>query len=92
MMLLIVSMALSTFFYTLSQSVTFARDTEARVKAIALAREGIEAMVNIRNTNWLRYSSDRKNCWDTLNYDGKCVGGAGAEKIEVGSYILFQEN
>lgn len=39
MMLLVVSMALTTMFYTLTQTMSFARDTEARVKAVSLARE-----------------------------------------------------
>lgn len=72
-MLLVITLALSTFFYTLTQSMSFARDAEARIKAINLAREGIEAMINIRNTNWLRYSSDRKFCWKTLNYNRNCI-------------------
>ncbi len=77
MMLLILSLALTTLFYTLTQTISFARDSEARIKAVALAREGIEAVYNIRNTNWLRFSSDRKNCWDVLDYNPACVGGGG---------------
>lgn len=92
MMLLVVSLALSTMYYTLSQSIVFARDTEARVKAIALAREGIEGMINIRNTNWLRFSSDRANCWDTFQYNAACIGGApGVSKIANGNYNIFRE-
>lgn len=41
-MLLVVSLALTILFYTLSQSIAFSRDAEARIKAVALAREGIE--------------------------------------------------
>lgn len=74
-MFLVVALAISGLFFTLTQSITFSRDTEARIKAIALAREGVEAMYNIRNTNWLRFSSDRKNCWNTLNYNSTCIGG-----------------
>ena len=91
-MLLVVSLALTAFFYTLSQSLVFARDAEARIKAVALAREGVEAMYNIRNTNWLRFSSSRTKCWDSLNYDPMCLNGANGNKIENGSYILYSEN
>lgn len=73
MMLAVVSLALLTMFTTLTQSITFAYETEARVKATALAREGIEAMINIRNTNWLRFSSNRANCWDVLDYNKNCI-------------------
>lgn len=93
MMLLVVSLALTTMFYTLTQTITFARDTEARVKAVGLAREGIEALINIRNTNWLRFSSDRKNCWDSLNYNPSCIGNVDfSDKIVNGNYKLFFEN
>ncbi len=94
MMLLILSLALTTLFYTLTQTISFARDSEARIKAVALAREGIEAVYNIRNTNWLRFSSDRKNCWDVLDYNPACVGGGGwVEEIENNtSYILTINN
>lgn len=72
-MLAIVSLTLSAVFYSLSQSIHFARDTEARIRAINIAREGIEGMINIRNTNWLRFSSNYTNCWNTPNYDLYCV-------------------
>ena len=32
-----------------------------------LAKEGIEAVKSIRDTNWLRFSYDTENCWDVLN-------------------------
>lgn len=81
MMLMVVSLALLTMFTTLTQSITFARETEARVKATALAREGIEAMINIRNTNWLRFSSNRADCWDVLNYNKNCITNNSTQKI-----------
>ena len=91
-MLLVLSLALMTFFYTITQTISFSQDTEARVKAISLAREGVEALTNIRNTNWLRFSSDRKLCWDTLNYNSACIGNSSANKITNGDYILYSEN
>ena len=77
MMLVILSMVLLTFFEVLSHGIRFARDTEMRIQAVNLAREGIEGVTNIRNTNWLRYSSDRKNCWNTKNYNSSCIGATG---------------
>jgi len=40
---------------------------ETRLVAYNLAREGVEAIRNIRDTNWLRFPGDRDNCWDTYN-------------------------
>jgi hypothetical protein len=46
---------------------------DMKIQAIQIAREGIEAMTNIRDTNWKMLSTDNKNCWNTLNYDTNCV-------------------
>jgi hypothetical protein len=40
---------------------------ETRLVAYNLAREGVEAVRNIRDTNWLRFPGDRDDCWDTYN-------------------------
>lgn len=34
-----------------------------RTIAMNLAKEGIEAMYNIRNTNWRKRSSEKDKCW-----------------------------
>jgi len=44
-----------------------------RIQAIQIAREWIEAMTNIRDTNWQKYWADYKNCWNTYNYDISCI-------------------
>ena len=38
-----------------------------RVVAINIAREGMEAVRNIRDTNWLKYSGDRRGKWLCLD-------------------------
>lgn len=50
-----------------------AESTSNRVQAISMAREWIEAMSNIRDTNWLLFSANRQNCWMTLNYNANCI-------------------
>ena len=47
--------------------------TKNRIEAIQIAREWIEAMINIRNTNWILYATDYKNCWNTINYNSNCI-------------------
>lgn len=47
--------------------------TANRIQAISIAREWLEAMINIRNTNYILYSANYANCWNTLNYDPSCV-------------------
>ncbi len=38
--------------------------TKEHVIATNLAREGLEAVRNIRDTNWLRYAGERRICWN----------------------------
>ena len=71
-MLIIVSWV--TWMYTIYwRSVDLARTTSNRIQAIQIAREWLEAMMNIRNTNWLLFSSNYKICWNSYNYDDTCV-------------------
>lgn len=58
-----------------------ASTTESRIQAINLAREGLEAVENIRNSNWTKYSSDYENCFDVANYDSNCVGNSLVPKM-----------
>jgi hypothetical protein len=41
--------------------------TKERVLATNLSREGIEAVRNIRDTNWLRFAGERRICWNNLD-------------------------
>src|SRR3989338_7328669 len=41
--------------------------SEERIVAYSLAREGVEALRNIRDTNWLRFPGNKTECWDTLD-------------------------
>jgi len=49
-----------------------------------LAREGIEGVISIRNTNWLKHPSDKKTKWLCIDpQDGECQSVS-----EVEHYIL----
>ncbi len=41
----------------------FSRDT---LVALNLAVEGVEGIRDIRDTNWLRFGYDKKNCWNMM--------------------------
>lgn len=73
-MMAILGMAVTAMFSTVIGGIYFAIDSENRIKAINLAREWAEWVTNIRNTNWLRFSSDQSNCWRIMNYDPNCIG------------------
>ena len=66
--------------------------TANKIQAISMAREWIEAMKNIRDTNWLLFSSDTTNCWNVDNYNSHCVWDNGTSyDIKKNSYKIFQK-
>jgi len=92
-MIAILWLGVGSMFSVITSGIFFAKDTEDRIKAINLAREWIEWMTNIRNTNWLRFSSDRRNCWSTLSYDSGCIWNPiGWDRIGGGSHVLYTYN
>ena len=67
------------------------QNAKNRVIAVNMAREGIEAVRNIRDTNWLKFHSKRRACWNhmpTLNPDEACTGN---NPIETGKYIIYKQ-
>ncbi len=73
-MMALLSMAITAMFSTVIWGIYFSRDSENRIKAINLAREWIEWVTNLRNTNWLRFSGDQSNCWNIKDYQPACIG------------------
>ncbi|MFH0834084.1 MAG: hypothetical protein V2A63_01695 [Patescibacteria group bacterium] len=55
--------------------------TKERVIATNLAREGLEAVRVIRDTNWLRFAGDRRTCWNNLD-PSECVDSGGGYSID----------
>ena len=51
-----------------------ATTSDNRIRAINIAREWLEAVENIRDTNWIKFSSDYNNCWRTKDYNVSCIG------------------
>ena len=61
-----------------------------RVVAINVAREGAEAVRNIRDTNWLKYSGNRRGKWlclDTVAAKNACEG-TNMSQIQTGVYTV----
>lgn len=87
--ILIMTMWILWMFKVYSGSVKLSDTTANRITAIQIAREWIEAIESIRWTNWLLYSSDYKNCWNTLNYNSTCVNNSWLwTDIWINSFIL----
>jgi len=61
-----------------------------RVIAVNIAREGIEAVRSIRDTNWLLYSDRRRQCW---NHDPNVVAACdGSNPITPDTYIVYKHD
>lgn len=87
--LLIVVFWITWVYSLMSSSTKLADATGKRIEAIQIARDGLESLSNIRDSNWLKFAADYENCWNTYNYDTNCIGGGGAS-IWTGSYIVYR--
>ena len=67
--------------------------TWSRIQAIQMAREWIESMINIRDTNALLFGSDMQNCCNTLNYNKTCIWDlSNATDIpHLGSFAVYKD-
>ncbi|EKD93137.1 MAG: hypothetical protein ACD_28C00230G0004 [uncultured bacterium] len=63
---------------------------EERIVAYNFAREGVEAIRNVRDTNWLRFPGNRSECWDTLNAVNS-TDCATSTKLGQNTYLVFLE-
>ncbi len=70
--MVMISIGLSWLFGIFSESQKLSTSTEYRIQAIQIAREWIEAVGNIRDTNWLLFAADYNNCWNTRSYNNNC--------------------
>ena len=71
--LLIVVSGIVWVFNLLNSSQKLADSTNWRIEAIQIARDGLETMTNIRDTNSQLFAADLKNCWNVLNYQSACI-------------------
>lgn len=71
--LLIVVSGIVGVYSILDSSQKLANSTWDRIEAIQIARDGLEAFTNIRDTNALLFELDLENCWNTMNYNNACI-------------------
>lgn len=63
-----------------------------RVIAVNIAREGIEAIRSIRDTNWLKFSGNRRLCWNHFpenDIDEGC-DGSNLIEYEANGYVVYK--
>jgi hypothetical protein len=83
-----------TWMYTIfNKSTKLSSSIENKIYWIEIARQWIEAITNIRDTNWLRFSSNDDDCWNTLNYNNNCITDSSTTTdISAWSYIIYKKN
>lgn len=54
-MLMILVIGLVGAFEIINETKQFANSTRLRIQGVNFAREGIEAVENIRDTNWIKF-------------------------------------
>lgn len=74
---------------TILNSIRNLTNAKDRVIAINIAREGIEAVRNIRDTNWLFYSDKRRQCWNNMPGSDGCDGNT---PVLPGTYIIYKHS
>ena len=71
------TMVLTAAFTVLSRATATNQNIKNRIIALNLAREATEAVRNVRDTNWLKYSGERREKWlclDQNNAPDACQG------------------
>lgn len=71
MLIVVVWIIWASNIYQKSQDLTIS--TQNRLIAIDIAREWIEAVTNIRDTNWILFSANTNYCWNVLDYNANCL-------------------
>lgn len=74
-------------FWVLSSGQKLAATTTDRVQAINFAREWVEAVKNIRDTNYFQYPANPADCWRVKDYD--CTT---TNKYQTWSYVLARKD
>jgi type II secretory pathway pseudopilin PulG len=85
------TLVLASTFLMLNRAISTNVNVRNRVVALNIAREGIESVRNIRDTNWLKYSGDRRTkwlCWDTVSDKNVCASGGTNSSLSTGNYTI----
>jgi hypothetical protein len=91
--MLVILTGVTGMYKIYSASVRLEVWTTNKIQAIQIAKEWMEAITSIRNTNWILFGSDYKNCWNTLNYDAWCISNTSPVKIAHNwQYTIYKDN
>lgn len=80
----ILSIVMFSAFGLIGQAISTHTNVKNRVTAVDIAREGVELVRSIRDTNWIKYSGDKRTQW--LCYQDPCT--AAEHRITNGFYTI----
>ncbi len=84
----IIASVLVSSFALLNRGISANTSIKNKIIAINIAREGVEGVRNIRDTNWLKYSGNLRNKWLCLDeISGNTINSC-SKNIEDKKYIL----
>lgn len=63
----VISMGLILIIRGMSETHRYLSETAQKTIALNLAKEGIEAVYNLRNSNWRKWSDKKNECWLNVN-------------------------
>ena len=63
----VISMGLILIIRGMSETHRYLSETAQKTIALNLAKEGIEAVYNLRNSNWRKWSDKKDECWLNVN-------------------------
>lgn len=86
--MMIISVWVIGMYDIFSRSQKLSDSSVYRLQAISMAKEGIEAITNIRDTNWLLFPANTDYCWNTVDYSSSCI--TTDSDIPSGSYVIFK--
>jgi hypothetical protein len=89
--LTILAMGITMTSTLMANSLRNVNVSKTRIVAVNIAREGIEAMRNIRDTNWLKFSGKRRMCWNYMPQADPMNDCDGSNLIDPGSYIIYKD-
>ena len=72
----VISMGLILIIRGMSETHRYISETAQKTIALNLAKEGIESVYNLRNSNWRKWSDKKDECWlmaDTTNNAKDCM-------------------
>jgi hypothetical protein len=93
--ILILTIGLVWVYKIYIDSVKMVNNLENKIQAIQIAREWIEAVMNIRDTNWMSFPLNKKDCWMVLDYNSNCMStdSIPINSISInGSYKVYRDN